>query len=354
MADREITINGSTYQNGQLVKGTYDYPSAEDNPFWFLDGEPSSPTHQEEGEASPTDHSDRDIDPKLTRNNTPFQSFERIAGLLERVGIPTQWEQHFPCPCINPDTNQPRPDCPICGGRGVAFRKPYVLQVAYQKNDRGAYNGSYGDNQLGTTIATPQITENGIENGISFRDRLSIPGLTLSQDYLFNVTSSRVKRGVFIPYKVTQFDYVVTIDDSGNLLELHEGVDFTYDQLSGKIYPNGAHIGRQISMNITTELRYYVVDISKETRWGQIKKQQDKEIPLNRQGKIFDKYIREHMEVKEGIQVYRLPKLLVLRREDLYYPPASFEAEDGTETSQFIDTKDNLDQKDIQSILGDK
>lgn len=355
MADREININGDTYINGQKVMKASDYPSADEDPFWFLHTTQVTTDTKEELPAPPTDQSDRDIDPKLTRNNTPFQGLERIAGLLERVGIPTEWEQHFPCPCINPNTNQPKSDCPICNGRGVAFRKPYVLQVAYQKNEKGGYNGSYGNNELGTTIATPQMTENGIENGISFRDRLSIPGLTISQDYIFNVTSRRVTNGVFIPYKIVSFDYVVTIGNSGNLQELHEGIDFKYDKNLGKIYPNEAHVGKQISLNITTELRYYVVDISKETRWAQVKKDQDKEIPLNHQGKIFDKYVHDNMNISKGIQVFRLPKLLVLRREDLYYPPASFEDSNGDNSNtNILNTKDNINNsnKDIEDLLG--
>lgn len=358
MTDRIIESNGQTYINGQPVKNPNSYPSAEEDPFWFLnpDNQSVSPTIDEPQEKvqPDTDHSADDIDPSLVRNNTPFQSIERIAGLLERVGIPTAWEQHFACPCINPDTNQPKPNCPICGGRGIAFRKARYLQVAFQKNARGAYNGSYGNNELGTTIATPQITENGIENGISFRDRLSVPGLTLSQDYIFNVTDRRVANGVLIPYKVISIDHAVTMNDKFELEELHEGADFTFDSLKGIIIPAKRLIGQQISLNITAELRYYVVDISKETRWAQTNKQADKEISMKYQDTIFDKYMHQYNKLlSQDIVTFRLPKLLVLRREDLYYPPHDFEDETGQPlVDNTLDPKDNLGETNIQDLLG--
>lgn len=271
---------------------------------------------------------DNDIDPKLPRNNTPFQDIIRIAGLIERVGLPTKWEKSIPCPCINPVSGQPKSDCPICRGQGIVYLNPVMLQVAYQSNDKGPVSGQYGLNELGTTIATPQITENGIENGISFRDRLTIPNMPIAQSFIFNVTEDRVANGMFIPYKVKTIDTVVTIDDNNKLEQLSESNDYTFDAKANAIYIDPRFINQNISINLSAELRYYVSDIQKETRTYQVKKLDQKEVAEGNGNKLLKNYITTKIDPKTHLEIeyYRAPKKLLLKREDLFIDVSDFSA----------------------------
>lgn len=310
------------------------------DPAWFLKkGTTTTTTLQPLTPA--TDTSEDDIDPKLDRNNTPFQDIARIAGLIERTGIPTSWEQAFPCPCINPETNQPRSDCPICHGRGYAYTKQVMLNVAYQSNEKQPFSGYYGEIDTGTTLATPQITENGIENGISIWDRLTIPGLTLGEKYIFNVSQTRIDRGIFIPYHVVSFDRVITMDKSNNLYQLAEGDDFTYDSQSSMMKVDKKYLGQNITMNMTTWLRYYVVDSLKETRYAQVKKSQDKQLFMGEGNERLSKYFHEHQDkLDPGIDFFRMPKKLLLRREEVYLGAMDFTTTgDKPTNSKYIDNK---------------
>ena len=266
------------------------------------------------------------INPNITRNKQPFQRIDQIAGLLDRTGLPTIWEQSTPCPCINPETNSPRSDCPLCFGKGLIYRKKYQLNIAFQSDDKGLVSNQYGQHELGQTIATPQITENGIENGIAVRDRLTVQGITLAQSYIVNITQDKFDNGILIPYLVTNFDQVITIDQDYNLFQLREGIDYTYDENTSlfKVLTKQL-IGKNISMNISTKLRYYVANILKETRNAQVNKVMDKEMMMGNGNQALTNYIDKYnTDLNTNVETYRLPKKLLLKREDLFVRPTDF------------------------------
>ena len=309
----------------------------------------------------PVSESKNDIDPRHHAGNTvPYQNITRIIDLIERTGIPTVWERSFPCPCFNPKTEQPRSDCPLCHGRGLLYKTPKILQVAYQSNTKGPYNGSMGVEDMGTTTATPQLTENGIENGISFRDRLTIPGLTIGQTFMFNVTSFRQKNGIFIPYLINKFDDVYTLVDNA-LVSLDEGElplkdnQYYFDSKSNKMYISNNLIDHNITMNLTSPLRYYVVDISKETRYAQVKDSQEKDVYFNYEDPNLKNYMEKFGTAKMNGTIYvRLPKKLVLRREDMYIPKADFsDPNSNADGTVPIDPKETLnDSQNISDFMG--
>ncbi|MBT9670587.1 hypothetical protein GPK34_00850 [Secundilactobacillus kimchicus] len=325
------------------------------DPFFFenVTPEPHVPTKPRE---APVNDSLDDIDPKLDKNTVPFQRIKELAFLLERTGIPTLWEQAIPCPCINPTTNQPRSDCPICNGRGVTYRKGQYINIAYQSDLRAPYSGGFNLQDTGSTVATPQITENGIENGIAIRDRLTIQGMTRSQSYIFNVSKDRFDRGVFIPYYVLSFDYVVSMDENNHLYELAEGKDFSYDKRTStfKVLRDNL-LNHSISMNLTTYIRYYVADIDKETRYAQVEKRQDKEIMMNEGNVRLTKYFQHYKDfLNDDIVIYRMPKKLTLKREELFLGSSAFDAanssSDPQTNSHYIEPQDSGDS--IDGFLG--
>lgn len=304
------------------------------------------------GRNRPTDNSPADIDPNRShkKNPAPFQQLENIINWIERIGIPTKWERSYPCPCFSVTTNQPNPNCKLCNGIGLLYKDPHYLQVAYQSNEKGAYSGVYGLSDLGTTLGTPQITEAGIENGISFRDRLTINGLTVAQTYLFNVTESRCLNGKFIPYKVADFNGVFTINKNNGLLEeihqvqtkeaLKNQTAFYYESVTNKLFVSKTLVGQNITMSLTCPLRYYVVDLRRETRYAQVQKLAYKERALNKGDKKLTNYINDYEEaIKPGIIYVRLPKLLVLRREDLVQSNVDYTDANGNEQSKEFDPK---------------
>ncbi len=42
-------------------------------------------------------------------------------GLLNFVGQNFAWRKSYVCPCVNPATNSPKPDCPHCHGKGFLW-----------------------------------------------------------------------------------------------------------------------------------------------------------------------------------------------------------------------------------------
>lgn len=320
---------------------------------WFLhqDNKPSVDTHKPVSNTT----NQNNINPNIVRNKQPFQRVDQIAGLLNRTGLPTIWEQAIPCPCINPETNSPRSDCPLCFGKGLIYTKKYQLDIAFQSDDKGISSDAYGQHELGTTIATPQVTENGIENGIAVRDRLTVQGITIAQSYIFNVNETRLEKGAMIPYQVVNFDNVVTVDDSYNLIQLREGIDFKYDKNTSLFSVlNNQLLNHNISMNISTTLRFYVANILKETRNAQVNKVMDKEMLMGQGNSNLSNYFKKYKQnLNTDTTIYRLPKKLLVKREDLFVRPTDFTT-NGTDQKHTKTNPYDIDAKTYDSsILND-
>lgn len=287
------------------------------------------------------------LNPTIIKNTIPFQSIDNLVNLIDRTAVNCYWEQSLPCPCINPQTNQPRMNCPHCLGKGVIFRKPRLIAIALQSNEKKPYSGSMGEVTLGTTIGTPQPTENRIEEGISFRDRISPVGITLNQTYVVNITQDRFDKGVIIPYNVDKFNTMLYEDDLGQLQYLEIGGSLSYDSKTSVLKVNDPKLlNKNITMSMSVAIRYYVVDIEKEVRFADVKKTKFQKI-LNgeTEGTNVNNETKETMTKfntistdenqgsPNGYPLYRLPKKLVLRREDLYIPMSAFDAPDVSDSS---------------------
>ena len=179
-------------------------------------------------------------------------------------GIPTLWQQAFICPCIDPETHQANPLCPICHGtwRGYlpAVKDTYV---AIQGQDRGTVRSDeLGNLDLGTASGTFRASTN-----VNILDRIIIPSLSVRQNYVFTVTENRYKSGFYIPYDISEIIYIVG-GKSNSMTDLIENTDYVYKKDEQKIYIlNKGLIGSNVSMILKVALRYIVTNVIKDTRY---------------------------------------------------------------------------------------
>lgn len=238
---------------------------------------------------------------------------EEIGGHIEHMSYPSKWEKSYLCPCRTVRTRQPDPMCPRCRGRAIAYLPATGLHVVYQSQERGTYNSELGTLDTGTAIGSIEVNQR-----VSFRDRLTLEGTKVRQSTLFDVTAHRVKYGHFLVYDVHDIEFITIVDRT-----LSEGDDYTFDRGTNIFYPGEHLLGENISMNITTTLRYVVADLLKEHRYARL---------------------------KEGGFTPTAQKVL-LRREDLFVEREPFSIGiDEREEKEIIDPKEGT--KVIQGING--
>jgi len=218
---------------------------------------------------------------------------------IEDRGINILWEQAYICPCLSPMTRSPKPNCPICHGRGIAYLPAEEDVVALQSQDKSVSNTDLGLYDSGTATATTKPNSE-----ITFRDRISIPDITIRQAMLIQVTKERVEEGYRLPYDV----HKITLARTTEGINLVEGKDYEIDLDTSIFKPHEKHINKNISINITTTLRYLVIDLLKEGRY---------------------QYTNKGTELEEFVN---LPKKLLLRREDAWVDPIPMSIEDEYET----------------------
>ncbi|AMW62379.1 hypothetical protein HONESTABE_92 [Bacillus phage HonestAbe] len=189
------------------------------------------------------------------------QATNRLPDLDQHIDTFSQkvlWEKSFLCPCKDKDTAQPDPTCRICHGRGISFRPPVQMTMMVQSQAKGAINDDLGISDTGTAIGTPDRSQR-----IAFRDRITVPNAKLSQSILFDVTDKRIKHGLYLVYDVQSVDLAMSIDG-----EIFEGTHFRIDYKTNRIYPDASMLGKNISLNVLTTLRYLVADLLKEHRYA--------------------------------------------------------------------------------------
>ncbi len=233
----------------------------------------------------------------LTTARIEFDTTSLQNQMLNR-GINVLWERAWLCTCRNPMTQAPKSDCPLCHGRGVAYRPPTEEVVAIQSQEKGMTNMDLGIYDSGTAIGTTAL-----ESKISFRDRLSVPDVEIYQSFIFDVNDYRVKNGMFLSYDVKRLDLVFGMDGR----ELVEGTDYTFDEASNKFYPKEHLINTNVSINMAVTLRYIVIDLLKESRY---------------QYTAFG---------RSTPQFENLPRKLLLKREDIFVDSEPFSLSIDTE-----------------------
>lgn len=200
---------------------------------------------------------------------------KNVVQLIQQQSINVVWEQAFKCPCVNIQTGQPQPNCPVCHGQGWIYLHPRSIDMAIQGDHKNFLLNQDGVSQMGTSLATPQITVNGIEQGIKPGDRITVSGWTTNESYVFNVTQSRLKNGTFIPYDVTAINEAYIIKD-GELVNLDTTNDLELDGNFVKVL-NSDLLNETITLSLEIIKRFYVVSMSKELRYQTYYNLADKE-----------------------------------------------------------------------------
>lgn len=237
-------------------------------------------------------------------------------GLLDKhvdtMSMPTLWEKSYLCPCRDRRTRQPDQACPLCYGRGVAFLPSKDLKVIIQSQEKGVFNGDLGILDSGTAIGTPDSAVR-----VSFRDRITVKDAVVSQSTIFDASQRRIDKGHYLVYDVREIEYATTMEG-----ELVEGEDYEFDFNKNMFYPKQHLLSKNISLNISTTLRYMVADLLKEHR-----------------------YARKQDETRSTLQ-----QKLLLKREDIFIDKEAFEL--GTEQESIDDMIDTKRTPNPEGING--
>lgn len=218
------------------------------------------------------------------------------------MSLPTLWEKSYLCPCRDRKTRQPDQTCSLCHGRGVAFLAPRKLHIIVQSQEAGIVSSDLGLIDSGTAIGTPDRSIR-----VAFRDRITIPAVLISQSYIFDANQRRIDRGFNMIYDVSSIEFVTSEDG-----ELVEGQDYEFDYNKNIFVPKEHLLGKNISMNILTTLRYMVADLLKEHR-----------------------YAKKPDGTYESTQ-----QKLLLKREDIFIDKEAFSlGTDDDVVSEMVDTK---------------
>lgn len=243
------------------------------------------------------------------------------AGLDKFVvdrGIQVLWEKSYLCPCRSRITRSPDPSCRRCHGKGVAYLPAVQISVAIQSQEKGPNSMDMGLYDSGTAIGTTQV-----EDGVTFRDRLTLPHVQVSQSLVFNIDQKRIDSGMFLTYDVKDITFATTLDRV-----LKEGSDFTVDKENNILYPAQELLDNNISINLDTTLRYIVIDLLKESRY---------------------QYTGKGTPVE---QFDRLPKKLLLKREDAWVSPTPFTVDTGSIDPDVVDPKRNMHTTNLGGFFG--
>lgn len=251
----------------------------------------------------------KDIDNKPVKripnklNRLEFDVDNQVQFVHDR-GIKVLWEQSYICTCLSKMTKSPQPDCPICNGRGIAYLPAVNKVLILQSQDRSVSNTDLGLIESGTATATTVP-----DSPVTFRDRISVPDVSIRQSMIINVTQERIDTGFRLPYDVNRVLLARTEDG----IALEEVKDYDLNLAENIFTPNAKYLGKNISLNIDTILRYIVVDLLKESRY---------------------QYSNKGTELEEFVN---LPKKLLLRREDAWINPIAISIEDSYATPEDAD-----------------
>lgn len=296
-----------------------------------------------------------------TKSNMPSLNVQNIVQLIQQHALTVTWEQAYRCPCVDLTTGQPQPNCNVCHGQGWIYLHPRHLDMMIQGDEKKYSITTDGMDLQGTSKATPQITVNSVEQGIKLGDRITVDGWTTTETYTFNVNQQRLKGGIFLPYKVQSVNEAFFIKD-GELEQLDIDANFKLKDNFLQILSKDL-LGKTISVALEVVKRFYVVSLQKEVRYEQYYKLKDKlwatgngtnkpepgdvkkdpekvlyqagnhiisldsdQIMVPRtateaKSRVFPQVVnRDGAKIVMGEhQVYRLPPLLILKRENLYF-----------------------------------
>lgn len=289
----------------------------------------------------------KNIDPKYpSRNIIPAQRIAEHVQNLWQHSVRCKWEVSMRCPCVSIDSNSPRPNCPICHGQGYFFPEAYELDMALQ-SDENKYNiGGHGRQYLPGTKATMQFgTVSGVPSqNVKPGDRITVLNWTTPQEYIFNVTESRLNEGLFLPYSTKKvlraFSTVKARNDiqteaDGQLEELDVAKSFSLKDNFLKV-EDSSLLNKNITVLLSIEKRFYVESLLKELRYENFSRADEKAWATGNGNKFltYDQ-LKNGKPQYNGTQTFQMPNEALLRRE-LFFVSSSNLVSNETDNNMVI------------------
>ena len=174
--------------------------------------------------------------PSPIPNQIPDPSIRASAfkQLVEQRGIRFIHRKAAPCPNMTSiDANNHDPDCKICGGNGFLFYTEKEIVGTFISNSLQKNYEAQGIWEIGSAmVSMPYEYEDGTQAEFQQFDQLIIPDFTIRLWQLkhYENTPDGTQQ---LRYPIQKSDYFAYVDDSGNMVELVEGTDFSV--IDGKI-----------------------------------------------------------------------------------------------------------------------
>ena len=238
---------------------------------------------------------------------------KNIDQFIRSHGASVLWESAVLSPNRTED-GQPRQT--EGSGNGLIYLKPKTTYALLQAMDRKAMNSLVGMTTVGTALLTTKRSDK-----MAVRDRITFDDQSIPEKILLKVNPKDVTSGINLRYNVKEVETALVPTINGFDYTDPNNLNIDYDK--NIFYPTKDMIGKYISLNIIAELRFYVVNIIREGRF---------------------QYEGDVAQMKENRDMTELPRLLAIRREDMYIPDIIGEDNDKVSvTGEELDPRPTVD-----------
>lgn len=214
---------------------------------------------------------------------------DNIDKFMRSHGANVSWEKAVLSPNRTEDGQQRQTE----SGNGLIYLKPKRTWALLQGMNRNAMNSLVGLTTVGTALLTTRR-----EDKMAVRDRIGFDDQSIPEKLLIKVNPKDITSGVNLRYKVKEIETAL-VPQSDGTFDYVDPSTLNIDWGKSIFYPTEDMIGKYVSLNIIAELRFYVVNIIREGRF---------------------QYENDVAQQKENRDMTELPRLLAVRREDMYIP----------------------------------
>ena len=249
-----------------------------------------------------------------SQNGRVAFTIKNIDQFVRSHGASVLWESAI----LSPDrTEDGQPRQTSKDGTGLIYMKPKQTYALLQAMDRKSMNSLVGMTTVGTALLTTKRSDK-----IAVRDRITFDDQSIPEKLLLKVSPKDVTSGISLRYKVKSVEDALLPKEDGTFDYVNpESLNIDYNK--SIYYPDKSLIGKYVSLNIIAQLRFYVVNIIREGRF---------------------QYEGDVNQIKENRDMTELPRLLAIRREDMYIPDILGEDQDNVSvTGEETDPRPSID-----------